>query len=138
VTPGANFEFVNDGLVRANSPPAPAGVDEVKIILVFPGSSPPNREVGTFYYYTIDPSRGGEGQTVTIRGSGLKEVKAVKFGTKELAVPADANRVASVLSVQTPPHQDAGGVDDVDVTLIFPVDAPTNFFVVGKYHYGTT
>jgi uncharacterized Tic20 family protein len=133
VTPGTNFEFVNDGLVRANSPRAPDGVDEAKIILIFPGSNPPNREVGTFYYYTID--RGDDGQTVKIRGSGLKDVRAVKFGKKkEVPVPADANR--SPLTVQVPSREEAGGVDDVDVTLIFRVDAPTNFFVIGKYHYG--
>ena len=132
VTPGANFEFVNDGLVRANSPVAQDGVDEAKIILIFPGSSPPNREVGTFYYYTI--ARGDDGQNVTIRGSGLKDVRAVKFGIKEVPVPADADR--SPLKVQVPPRKEAGDVDDVDVTLIFRVDAPTNFFVIGKYHYG--
>jgi hypothetical protein len=138
VTPGTNFEFVNDGLVRANSPLAPDGVDEAKIILIFPGSNPPNREVGTFYYYTIDPCRGGDGggDTVRIRGSGLKDVRAVKFGKAEVAVPADANRTPRELKVQTPPRKDAGDVADVDVTLMFRVDAPTNFFVVGKYHYG--
>lgn len=135
VTQAENFEFVNDGLIRANSPPAADGVDEANVTMVFPGSSPPNREVGTFYYYTIDPCHGGAGQTVTIRGSGLKEVKAVKFGKKEVAVlPNGGSRE---LKVQTPSRQEAGNVDEVDVALIFPVDSPTNFFVVGKYHYDT-
>jgi IPT/TIG domain-containing protein len=128
VTPAANFEFVNDGLIRANSPPAPDGVDEAKVILVFPGSSPPNREVGTFYYYTIDPCHGGEGQTVTIRGSGLKDVNAVKFGKKEVAVPADSKGTRE-LKIQTPSRQEAGNANEVDVTLIFPVESPTNFSV---------
>ena len=44
-TPGANFEFVNDGLVRASSPAAVDGVDEAKVVLVFPGTTPQNREV---------------------------------------------------------------------------------------------
>ncbi|MBV8239554.1 MAG: IPT/TIG domain-containing protein, partial [Hyphomicrobiales bacterium] len=39
VTPGADFEFVNDGLVRATSPSAVAGVDEAKVVVVFPGTS---------------------------------------------------------------------------------------------------
>jgi hypothetical protein len=134
VTPGANFEFVNDGLFRASSPPAVDGVDEAKIMLVFPGA-PPNREVGTFYYYTIDPHHGGGGQSVTIRGSGLKGVKAVKFGQKEVAATPDPNR--NELKVTTPSREDAGNIDDVDVTLIYPVDKPTNSFVVGKYHYDT-
>jgi uncharacterized Tic20 family protein len=133
VTPGVNFEFVNDGLVRANSPLAPDGVDEAKINLIFPGSTPPNREVGTFYFYTIEPCRGAAGQIVTIRGSGLKDVKTVKFGKAEAAVPA-AGRSARELKVPTPP-KDKGDANDVDVTLIFPVEAPTNFFVVGKYRY---
>jgi uncharacterized Tic20 family protein len=131
VTPAASFEFVNDGLLRVNSPRAPDGVDEAKITLVFPGSSPPNREVGTFYYYTVDPCHGGE-QSVTISGSGLKEVKAVKFGKKEVPAAHDGTRK---LKVQTPSREEAGNVDEVDVTLIFPVDSPTNFFVVGKYRY---
>jgi uncharacterized Tic20 family protein len=134
VTPGANFEFVNDGLVRANSPRAD-GVDEAKIMLVFPGSTPPNREVGTFYYYTVEPCRGVQGETVTITGSGLKDVKAVKFGKKEVPVPADPNR-SRELKVQVPTRDDNDPVD-VDVTLMFPADSPTNFFVVGKYHYVT-
>src|SRR5580704_1001983 len=50
-TPGANFEFVNDGLVRASSPAAVDKLDEAKVVLVFPGTTPQNREVGTFYYY---------------------------------------------------------------------------------------
>jgi hypothetical protein len=133
VTPGTNFEFVNDGLVRANSPLAPDGVDEAKINLIFPGSTPPNREVGTFYYYTID--REDDGKTVKITGSGLKEVKAVKFGKNEVPVPADPNR-SRELKVQVPARE-ATDPADVDVMLMFPADSPTNFFVVGKYHYAT-
>jgi lysozyme family protein len=136
VTPGANFEFVNDGLVRANSPTAVDGVDEAKVVLVFPGTSSPNRELGSFYYYTIDPCRGGGGQSVTIRGSGLKDVKAVKFGNKEVSVNASTNPTGSPIKVTTPSRQEAGNIDDVDVSLIYPVDKPTNFFVIGKYHYG--
>jgi hypothetical protein len=109
------------------------GVDEAKVVLIFPGTSPPNREVGTFYYYTIDPSHGGGGQSVTIRGSGLKGVKSVKFGQREVAATADPNR--SELNVTTPTREEAGNIDHVDVTLIYPVDSPANSFVVGKYHY---
>jgi uncharacterized Tic20 family protein len=134
VTPGTNFEFVNDGLVRASSPPAVDGVDEAKIMLVFPSASPPNREVGTFYYYTISPCQGGGGQSVTIRGSALNDVKAVKFGNKEVAVTVGP--VGSPLKVMTPSREEAGNIDDVDVALIYPVDKATNFFVIGKYHYG--
>jgi uncharacterized Tic20 family protein len=134
VTPGTNFEFVNDGLIRANSPRAD-GVDEAKITLIFPGSTPPNRDVGTFYYYTVEPCRGVEGDTVTITGSALKEVKAVKFGKSEVPVPADPNR-SRELKVQVPPREATDPVD-VDVKLMFPADSTTNFFVVGKYHYAT-
>jgi Glycosyl hydrolase 108/IPT/TIG domain len=136
VTPGANFEFVNEGLVRATSPTAADQVDEAKVVLVFPSKSPQNRELGTFYYYTIDPCQGGGGQSVTIRGSGLTDVKAVKFGNKEVAVAVRASPSGSPLKVTTPSREEAGNIDDVDVALIYPVDKPTNFFVIGKYHYG--
>ena len=79
-TPGTNFKFENDGLVTVNSPPAQAKNDEVKVSIVFPSTTPPNSEVGTFYYYTIDPSHGpAAGGKVRIIGSGLKDVSAVKF-----------------------------------------------------------
>ena len=136
VTPGVNFEFVNDGLVRASSPTAVDGVDEAKVMLIFPSTSPPNRELGTFYYYTLDPCRGDGEQSVTIRGSGLKDVKAVKFGNKEVAVTASSSPTGSPLTVTTPSREEAGNIDDVDVALIYPVDTSTNFFVIGKYHYG--
>ena len=73
VTPGTNFEFVNDGLVRASSPAAGDGGDEAKVMLIFPGATPQNRAAGTFYYYTIEPHHGVGGQPVTISGSGLKD-----------------------------------------------------------------
>ncbi len=132
-TPGANFEFVNDGLVRASSPAAVDKLDEAKVVLVFPGTTPQNREVGTFYYYTINPHHGVGGQSVNIRGSALKEVKAVRFGQKD--VPPTAGSNPDEITVTAPSRQDAGNIADVDVTLIYPVDKPTNTFVIGKYHY---
>jgi uncharacterized Tic20 family protein len=131
-TPGTNFEFVNDGLVRANSPPAPDGVNEAKVSVVFPGATPVNREVGTFYYYTINPSHGPANveTPVTIRGSGLQAANAVMFGEK----PGTAltRKPPDSLEVKAPSADKAG---DVDVKVLFPVDSPTNSFVVGKYHY---
>ena len=84
-TPGTDFKFENDGLVTVNTPPAPPKIDEAKVFIVFPGTSPPNRELGTFYYYTIVPPHGpAAGQNpVKILGSGLKEVVAVKFGATD-------------------------------------------------------
>lgn len=133
VTPGANFEFVNDGLVRVSSPVAVDKNDEAKVVIVYPGATPGNRDAGTFYYYTIDPHHGVGVQSVKIRGAALKEVKAVKFGQKEQTPVFDPNQ--NQLTVSTPSRADAGNVDDVDVTLIYPVDKPTNTFVIGKYHY---
>jgi hypothetical protein len=101
-------------------------------MLIFPGTSPPNDEAGTFYYYTIDPSHGGGGQSVTILGSAAG-VTSVKFGPKEMPATVDPGR--RKLSVTTPSREDAGNSDDVDVTLIYPSDQPTNSSVVGKYHY---
>ena len=34
-----------------------------------------------------------------------------------------------------PTLQDAGNIADVDLTLIYAVDKPTNSFVIGKYRY---
>jgi len=102
-------------------------------VLVFPGMTPQNREVGTFYYYTINPHHGVGGQSVNIRGSALKEVKAVRFGQRDMPPTAGPN--PDEITVTAPSRQDAGNIDDVDVTLIYPVDKPTNTFVIGKYHY---
>jgi len=107
----------------------------VEVAVVFPGTSPPNSKAGTFYYYTIDPSHGGGGQSVTILGS-VAGVTSVKFGPKE--VPATVDPDLRKLSVTTPSREDAGNSDDVDVTLIYPSDQPTNSSVVGKYHYDPT
>jgi lysozyme family protein/uncharacterized Tic20 family protein len=133
VTPGTNFEVVNDGLVRSTSPATGAGSDEAKAMLVFPNTTPQNREVGTFYYYTIDPNHGIGGQSVTIRGSGLKDVKAVRFGQKEVTPTAGAK--PNEIMVTAPSRQDAGDTADVDVTLIYAVAKPTNSSVVGTYRY---
>ena len=102
-------------------------------MLVFPNTTPQNREVGTFYYYTIDPNHGIGGQSVTIRGSGLKDVKAVRFGQKEVTPTAGAK--PNEIMVTAPSRQDAGDTADVDVTLIYAVAKPTNSSVVGTYRY---
>jgi IPT/TIG domain len=142
VTLGTDFKNINDGLVRANSPQAPQGVDDTKVVVVFPGASPTNREVGTFYYYTIDPSRGraSSENTVTIRGSGLKGANAVKFGTTDATdLEFGTSAGGPYLQVKVPAHSvtsppgTAG--TDVDVAVLFPVASPTNSFVVGRYHY---
>jgi lysozyme family protein len=133
VTPGTNFEFVNDGLVRASSPAAGDGGDEAKVVLIFPGATPQNRAAGTFYYYTIEPHHGVGGQPVTISGSGLTDVKAVRFGQKDATPTAGPKQ--NQLTVTAPTLQDAGNIADVDLTLIYAVDKPTNSFVIGKYHY---
>jgi hypothetical protein len=131
-TPGENFQCSNDGVISATSPPAGEGPDEVTVNVIFPDPSTSNRPAGTFYYYTIDPSHGGGGQSVTILGS-VAGVKSVKFGQKEVAATVDPK--LRKLSVITPSREDAGNSNDVDVTLIYPSDQPTNSFVVGKYHY---
>jgi hypothetical protein len=129
--PGENFKYGNDGVISATSPPA-GDRDKADVNVIFPDPSTPNTKVGTFYYYTIDPSHGGGGQSVTILGSAAG-VTAVKFGPKEVAATVDPT--LKKLSVTTPSREDAGNSDDVDVTLIYPSNQPTNSFVVGKYHY---
>lgn len=130
-TPGTNFEFVNDGLVRATTPPAPDGVNDVKAAVIFPAATPANRDVGTFYYYTITNAHGPAtgGNTVAIRGSGLNGANGVMFGT--VAATGVASTADGVTLVAPPGDANC----DVDVTVTFPVSAPTSSFVVGKYHY---
>jgi uncharacterized membrane protein YidH (DUF202 family) len=135
--PGTNFKFENDGLVTVNSPPAPPKTDEAKVAMVFPGTSPPNREVGTFYYYTIDPPHGpAAGQTpVKILGSGLKEVCAVKFGATNATnlTPLNTDSSGSEFRGVTAPAGTAGS--DVTVELMYPVESNLRTFVIGTYHY---
>jgi uncharacterized Tic20 family protein len=140
-TPGANFNFENDGLATVNSPPAQSKDNEVKVSIVFPGTSPPNREVGTFYYYTIDPSHGlatSSDLTVKISGSGLKEVSAIKFGEKDgtnLQPPKSDDTYMNGREFRevTAPSGVAG--TDVPVQLVFPVESANKISVVGTFHY---
>ena len=138
--PGTNFKFENDGLVTVNSPSAQSKDNEVKVSIVFPSTSPPNREVGTFYYYTIDPSHGPEtgGQVVKISGSGLKEVSAVKFGEKDgtnlqRPTPNDQYMSGREFLKVTAPSGNKGR--DVPVQLVFPVETANKISVVGTFHY---
>jgi len=136
-TPGTNFKFENDGLVTVNSPPAQSKDNEAKVSVIFPSTSSPNREVGTFYYYTIDPSHGPAAgrKDVTIIGSGLKDVSAVKFGDKDgtnlqlLTLDPSGRESRTV----TAPADTPGS--DVPVKLVFPVETGNKISVVGTYHY---
>jgi hypothetical protein len=134
-----------------NSPPAPLKDSEAKVYVVFPSISPPNTEVGTFYYYTINPSHGPAGggtgpaagepgpavnrQVVTITGSGLKDVSAVKFGEHdgidltEIKLDGNGREYRQV----TAPDGVKGS--DVPVKLVFPVETKNKISVVGTYHY---
>jgi hypothetical protein len=47
-SPGTNFKFENDGLVTVNSPAAQSKDNEVKVSIIFPSTSPPNRKLGHF------------------------------------------------------------------------------------------
>jgi hypothetical protein len=143
-TAGTNFKFENDGLVTVNTPPVPPKVDEAKVSIVFPGTSPPNREVGTFYYYTIEPSHGHAdgGNTVRISGSGLKEVSSVKFGATVATKLTELNTDSSGREVPdqehpfrevTAPKGAAGSA--VTVELVYPVESKLKTSVIGMYHY---
>ena len=136
-TAGTNFKFENDGLVTVNSPPAPPKVDEAKVSIVFPGTSPPNREVGTFYYYTINPPHGPAAvqNSVQILGSGLKEVGAVKFGATDATnlTPLNTDPSGREFRGVTAPTGAAGS--DVTVELVYPVESNLKTSVIGTYHY---
>ena len=138
-SPGTNFEFENDGLVTVNSPPAQSKDNEEKVSIIFRNTSPPNREVGTFYYYTIDPFHGlATGGPVKISGSGLKEVSAVKFGETDgtnLQRPPPVDQYMNgreFLEVTAPPGNTR---TDVPVRLVFLVETANILSVVGMFHY---
>jgi hypothetical protein len=125
-SPGTNFKIENDGLVTVNSPSAKSKDNDVKVSIIFASTAPPNREVGTFYYYTIDPTHGPKtGGPVKISGSGLKEVSAVKFGEKDginLQRPTRDDQYMSgreFLEVTAPSGNEG---TDVPVQLVFPVE----------------
>jgi IPT/TIG domain len=136
-TPATDFKIENDGLVTVNSPPAPPKDSEAKVYVVFSSTSPPNTEVWTFYYYTISPSHGPAvgGQVVTIIGSGLKDVSAVKFGDKDginlqpLTLDPGGRESRAVEA----PGANPGS--DVPVKLVFPVESVSKISVIGTYHY---
>jgi hypothetical protein len=135
-TPGENFKLENDGLVSVNSPPAPPKVNEAKVFITFPSAHLPNREVGTFYYYTISPRQGEVGTPVKISGSGLKEVSIVRFGEKDgtdlSQLELDPNTGRDFREVKAPPGSTG---TDVPVSLVYPVDSATNTSVIGSYQY---
>ena len=134
-TPGTHFEVVNDGLVRANTAPAPAGKDTVDISVIFPTATPPNRSIGTFYYYTIEPSAALAGATIDIKGAGLTTATGVRFGTADPVVPVHEADGRIRVTVPPAPAGMALG-DEVDISVVFPVDTPTNSAVIGKFKYG--
>jgi hypothetical protein len=128
---GTNFELVNDGLLHVTTPPAPEGTDKADVAVVFPGVTPPNRIVATFYYYTIDASNIWKGQ-VLIRGCGLTNAAAVMFGTA--STPASAPDPSGYLNVTLPdrPANVSPGTE-VDVTVEYAVNSPTNVATIGKF-----
>lgn len=130
---GANYQFINDGLVQATAPAVPEITGDVDVTVIYPTATPTNRKVGTYYYYTVRPTNGpvGQGTPVSIIGSGFTNANAVKFGAKQgtaMQVSPDGRRINV-----TAPQGDAAG--DVDVTVMFPTDAATNSTVVGKFTY---
>jgi len=131
---GVNFESVNDGLVRVTSPPAPAEKSVADVAVVFEGVTPPNRSVGTFYYYTVVPSQAAavHNNTVQIQGTGFTNATAVNFGTASTpATPPDANGYLNVTLPARPAGVAPGA--EVDVTVLFPVDSQTNSVKVGTF-----
>jgi len=60
------FEFVNDGLLRAIAPAAPAGVESVAVVVTFPSTKRTNLEVGRFSYSndTVGEEHDGVDQSI--------------------------------------------------------------------------
>jgi hypothetical protein len=128
--PGSNFEFVNDGMVRATAPRAPDGKDSADVAVIFKGATPPNQAVGTFYYYTIEPNEAG----VQIRGAGLKTASMVRFGSEQAPkFTVDSKGYLNVTYPQRPDGVDPGSV--VDVVVVYPVSTPTNKTNIGKFKW---
>ncbi|MGA8533645.1 MAG: IPT/TIG domain-containing protein, partial [Candidatus Tumulicola sp.] len=124
MTQGVGFEFVNDGLVRATSPPSDTKAkSDADVTVVFPTAATRNVPVGTFYYYTLDPPKGpvAGGTPVTIIGTGLTGAVSVSFGT--IAVPGPKTDANGNLVVDAPASTTPG---QVDVTVTFPSDSTTN------------
>jgi len=121
-----------------SSPPAPPKVEEAKVSIIFPSTSSQNREVATFYCYTIDPPHGpaADQKPVKILGSGLKEVSAVKFGAKDatnLQQPNTDSTTGREFREVTAPAGTPGS--DVPVVLVYPVESKLKTSVIGTYHY---
>jgi hypothetical protein len=130
--PGTNFQFVNDGVVRATAPAAPAGKDSVDVAVIYKGATPVNQSVGTFYYYTITPN--GDMTSVEIRGGGLKNASQVCFGTAPPQdVSVDANGYLTVTIPERPKDVPAG--TEVDVIVVYPVSGATGKCTVGKFKW---
>jgi hypothetical protein len=133
-SPGVNYQLVNDGLVRVTTPPAAPGKNTADVTVCYDGVTPPNRAVGTFYYYTIDPAHANIGTTITISGSGFTNATGVCFGSEPGTNFVLEN--AGTIHVEVPNRPEGVNADDdVDVTVIFPVDAPTNKATVGKFTF---
>jgi hypothetical protein len=135
--PGVNFVLVNDGLIQVTTPPATDNTADVAVI--FPSTSPSNRSVGTFYYYTVNPATGpaggAAGAQIQIRGSGFLNATAVRLGTTTInALTRDAQGNITFTLPARPDGVAAG--TQVDVTVVFPVDSPTNTVTVGQFTWG--
>jgi hypothetical protein len=145
-TPGTDFQLVNDGVVQATTPPASPGKDCVDVAVVFPGATPVNKTVGTFYYYTVvltdfklpEPSTGDPATgTISIRGFGLKGASQVRFGPKgsaalTMAAPELSADGSLILNVVKDDAKKLTQGQSYDVAVIFPVSTDTNEVAVGK------
>ncbi len=132
--PGINYQFVNDGLLRVTTPPAPQGKNTADVMVVFDGMTPPNTKVGTFYYYTVAPSHGNVGTQVVITGSGFTNATGVCFAKTPGGNFSQDNAGNLHATVPARPAGVNAG-DEVDVTVLFPVDTPTNTVTVGSFTY---
>jgi hypothetical protein len=133
-TQGDNFQFVNDGLVRATTPKVPMETGSVEISVVVPGKSP-NLAVGTFNYYTIAPVKGKAGDKIKIYGLGVKaakEVRSIKFGKQAAEFQYDDKERCLLVTV---PQRVNPEPDEVDVVVYYPVESTTNCTLVGMFTY---
>ncbi|HEY2025448.1 MAG TPA: hypothetical protein VGG78_00480, partial [Gemmatimonadaceae bacterium] len=107
---------------------------DAELWMVFP--STPNRQVGTFYYYTIQ-LRPDENQKLKINvyGSGLKTATQIQFGETPAIKLDNVSDYLVQLDDEHFPQALKDSHADVPVALIFSPDSPTKRSIIGRFSY---
>ena len=134
--PGTDLKVVNDGLINVTTPPlaldtnatTQKGRSDVEVYVVFPPGKP-NLHVGTFYYYTVDASKGAA--FLTIWGSGLAGAAKVRFNSTEVDV-AGSNQVKLQVDVTKLKNLGIWG-KEVEIAIVYAADTSAKVTVLGRF-----